>query len=538
MKIKLAGSDISCIGGDGENLLAVLKKHDVFVENPCGGIGVCGKCKVWVKNGNEFLSEMTEEEKVHLKPEEIRQGARLACFAGVCGDDGMIELDTAQKIRKHRVLAAGYLPEFEPDGYENGYGVAVDIGTTTAAMSLIDLKTGTEISGASDINAQKIYGLDVLTRITYEYEHGDEGIRKLQTAIVDSMNAMLGEMCSEEIRAQIREIVVAANCTMTHMLLGVDARTIGRSPYTPVFTKAQECMAADIGICAGKETKLYCIPQVSSYIGADIVAGAYVCQLDKRKGNTLFIDIGTNGEIILASNGRMLSCSCAAGPALEGMNIRCGMRAADGAVEEITMSEDGVQLRIIGDGEPVGLCGSGILAAVREMIKNGFLKKTGALLSPETLEDTDWRKKYLRVSGENGKKREVVFWSDGKQEIVVTQDDVRQVQLAKGAILSGFTVLLERAGISMDDLDQVLIAGQFGAHLPAESLVGVGILPAQVKDKLFYVGNSSKNGAYMALMSRKAKKDMEKLAEKIGYFELAETKDYERMFAECMRFPV
>lgn len=547
--IKIAGSKREITCENENNLLRVLLEHDIFMENPCNGVGVCGKCKVRVQTARAAVSEMDETERKHLKEEEIAQGIRLACMTKVCGEpEDCIEIELLQKDRKHRVLTGGYLPEFDRDGFEDGYGVAVDIGTTTMVMTLIDLRTGEEIAMASRINAQKRFGLDVLTRITYEYEHGDKGIRELQQAIVDSMNEMLDEVCRGAdsrraivIRHQIREIVAAANCTMTHMLLGVDARSIGRAPYAPVFTNAQGCLAADIGLKAGPETKLYCLPQVSSYIGADIVAGAYVCELEKAKGNVLFIDIGTNGEIVLASNGKLLSCSCAAGPALEGTNIRCGMRAEDGAVEDVYLSAQGVQLKVIGNEGPVaGLCGSGILAAVRELIRNGFLKKTGALISADMLEETDWRRQFLRAVGETGKKREVVLWSEGgrETEIVVTQDDVRQVQLAKGAILSGFTALLKKAGISMDDLDRILIAGQFGAHLPAESLVGVGILPEQVKDKLVYVGNSSKNGAYMALMSQAARQHMEQLAERIGYFELAETDDYERVFAECMRFPV
>lgn len=582
--IKIAGSNQELICKEGDNLLHVLIEHGIFVDNPCNGTGVCGKCKVRVQASQMAVSAMDETEQKHLKEEEIAQGIRLACMAKVCGGPGdCIEIGLLQEERKHRVLTDGYLPEFDRDDFEYGYGVAVDIGTTTVVMTLVDLRSGEEIATASRINAQKRFGLDVLTRITYEYEHGDEGIQELQKAIVESMNEMLDEVCQKAesrqmasgkwmnspviavhdnkagiqasaIRTQIREITVAANCTMTHMLLGVDARSIGRAPYAPMFTSAQECLAADIGLKVDAKTKLYCLPQVSSYIGADIVAGAYVCQLEKAKGNVLFIDIGTNGEIVLASNGKLLSCSCAAGPALEGMNIRCGMRAAEGAVEDVCLSEHGAELKVIGHGQqnvfpgnvgdknaaPAGLCGSGILAAVRELIRKGFLKKTGAFISSDMLGETDWRRQFLRAADKNGKKREVVLWSDGnpETEIVVTQDDVRQVQLAKGAILSGFSALLKKAGISMDDLDQVLIAGQFGAHLPAESLVGVGILPEQVKDKLIYVGNSSKTGAYMALMSRSARQDMEQLAEKIRYFELAETDDYERVFAECMRFPV
>lgn len=389
-------------------------------------------------------------------------------------------------------------------------------------------------ANASMINAQKRYGQDVLTRITYEYEHPDCGIRKLQEAIVNSINGMIEAVCKErEVSLEeIREIVVAANCTMMHMLLGVDARALGKSPYKPEFTKAKELPAREIGIRAGKDTKLYCLPQVSAYIGADIVAGAYVCGLWKEQGNVLFIDIGTNGEIVLASHGRLTCCSCAAGPALEGMNISSGMRAAEGAVEDVEITEQGIRLSVIGNQEPAGLCGSGILAVVKELLRTGIVKKTGVFVKKEKLKETDYRYPMIRM---DGTKREFILCEEPK--IVVTQSDVRHVQLAKGAILSGVSALLGKAGIRMEELDKVMIAGQFGAHLPAESLIGTGILPQEAAGKLAYVGNSSKTGAYMALLSRRARREIEALAEKMEYMELAETGNYERIFAESMIFP-
>ena len=314
------------------------------------------------------------------------------------------------------------------------------------------------------INAQKHYGLDVLTRITYEYENPETGIGELKDAIVQSINAMIAEVCLEASvdKEEIREIHVAANCTMTHMLLGVDARSIGRAPYKPAFKEARELAASEIGILAGEDTRLYCLPQVSGYIGADIVAGAYVCQLQKEPGNVLFIDIGTNGEIVLASHGRLLCCSCAAGPALEGMNISSGMRAAEGAVEDVRITEKGIELATIDNQEPAGICGSGILAVVKELLRTGIVKKTGAFIKKDRLPESDYRYPMIQM---NGAKREFVLHENPR--LLVTQGDVRQVQLAKGAILSGFVALLSKAGISMKDLDKVLIAGQFGAHLPA-----------------------------------------------------------------------
>ncbi|MEG0227349.1 MAG: ASKHA domain-containing protein [Lachnospiraceae bacterium] len=508
--IRQTGKQIVC--HTGANLLKVLLDGGVFVDNPCNGTGICGKCKVKVLSGG--------------KP-----GVCLSCMTEVSGD---IEIELLTKERKHKVLTDGYMPEFEKEEFESGYGIAMDIGTTTVVTALIELKTGEELANVSMINAQKHYGLDVLTRITYEYEFPESGWKELQYAIVNSINGMIEEVCleAEVDKADIREIDVAANCTMTHMLLGVDARSIGKAPYRPAFIEAKEILAKEIGIEAGEDTKLYCLPQVSAYIGADIVAGTYVCELQKEKGNVLFIDIGTNGEIVLASKGKLLCCSCAAGPALEGMNISSGMRAAEGAVEDVKITEEGIKLTTIGEQEPVGICGSGILAVVKELLQTKLVKKTGAFIKKEQLKEEDYRYPMIRM---NGTKREFILYE--APELLVTQGDVRQVQLAKGAILSGFVALLNKAGIAMEDLDKVMIAGQFGAHLPVESLIGTGILPEAVKDKLVYVGNASKTGAYMTLLSRKARREVEQLAEQMEYMELAETPNYERIFTESMIFP-
>ena len=514
------GRKITC--ETGANLLKVLHENSVFIENPCNGTGVCGKCRVRVTSGE--LSAMTDTERKLLSEDEIEKGVRLSCLVSLLGD---IDIELPKQEKGSKVLTEGYIPQFEKDSFEGGYGVAVDIGTTTVVVSLVELKSGREVAYASQINAQKRFGLDVLTRITYEYDNPETGKNELQEAIVGQLDNMI-KSASEDAGIscdKIAEVVVSANCTMTHTLLGVDARSLGKAPYALVFKEAQSLMCGEIGIKCCKGAKLYCLPQVSAYIGADIVAGAYVCGMESEKGKVLFIDIGTNGEIVLADNGRMLCCSCAAGPALEGTNISCGMRAALGAVEDVVIDENGVKLKTIGDIQPVGLCGSGILAAVRELVKTGIVKPSGVFIKK-----TDGCDERLITQGT---KRAYVL----SENLIITQDDVRQVQLAKGAILSGFTALLNKAGIDMNDLDKVLIAGQFGAHLPVDSLIGTGILPEEVAEKLVYVGNSSKTGAYMALLSKKIRAEMENLALKMEYMELAETENYEMLFAESMRFP-
>lgn len=587
-----------------ENLLEKLRKEGRFVENPCNGKGICGKCKVKILSGD--AGKVTETERRFLSEEELARGIRLSCMVYPKEE---LEVETFKEEKKTEVLSEGYVPEFEKhtelkkqlihirkpnlkdqtsmedqllsqlgnveipfsllqhlelvegtytaviwsekslmalepgDQTDYLYGVAIDIGTTTVVTSLIDMMTGKELGTASRINAQKEFGLDVLTRISYETEHPEDGKEHLQKVIIDSINEMLDEVCRKpEVpgkgrieKHDIYEITVAANCTMMHMLLGVSAGSIGRAPYAPVFVKSKNLRAAEIGIQAGEGARLYCLPSVSAYIGADIVAGAYVCELRKQQKKVLFIDIGTNGEIVFSDHGRLLSCSCAAGPALEGMNISSGMRAAAGAIEDVKITEQGVKLQIIGQEEyrqeeAEGVCGSGILAVVKELRRTGLIRKDGAFIKPKDISEEDYRYPMLEL---DGRKRKFKM----TERLRITQGDVRQVQLAKGAILSGFYALLKKAGRTMEDLDQVMIAGQFGAHLPAESLIGTGILPKEVKEKLIYVGNSSKTGAYLALMSGKAKQEMEELAHHMEYMELGATEGYERLFADCLMFP-
>lgn len=512
----------------GANLHLAILDMGVYLDNPCNGKGTCGKCKIKLLKGE--LNPLSKDEERLLKSTEIEEGVRLACMCKIQGD---LEIEVLRKEKKVEVLSSGFMPDFTMEK-RSGYGIAMDIGTTTVVLEIVDLTSGQILSKASMVNAQKHYGLDVLTRITYEVEKGQEAIDALQKAIVKSINSMIIEACDKAgiKKEELVEIDIAANTTMGHMLHGIDARSLGKFPYKPEFTEAKLVKASSIGIEAGEDTMVYTLPHVSAFIGSDIVAGAYVTEMEAFKGNVLFIDIGTNGEIVLAKEGRLLCCSCAAGPALEGMNISCGMRAEVGAVEDVKIRETGVELITIGNEAPIGLCGSGILAVIKELLKSGIVLDTGAFIKKEKLDPSDYRYDLIRL---DGKKREFLMNKD--PELIVTQSDVRQVQLAKGAILSGFIALLNRAGITMSDLSKVYVAGQFGAHLPAESLVGTGILPLEVEKKIDYVGNTSKTGAYMTLMSAKVKAEMEELAKEMEYVELAVTENYEMIFRESLNFP-
>lgn len=594
IEIKIPRKNKSISTEAGDNLLKILTDNDEFVEGPCNGRGTCGRCKIEHISGD--LPAISQDERRILSEEEIDSGTRLACLIHPESD---VVIDILDQEKNHKVLTKGFLPDFnlnpsiwkktieiekptlenqttyenlfkeelgEVDldfsivknlkmkagqftavydegrliGLEEGdtsgeiYGIAVDIGTTTVIASLVNLRTGEEVDSEADINSQKNFGQDVLTRITYVIENEEEGTLELQRSIVGLLNRLIDTLSRRNSinKNRIYMISIAANSTMMHMLLGVDSISLGKSPYAQIFSRAKNINASDIGLNSMSNfARLNTLPSVSSYIGPDIVAGAYVANLHNAKNNTLFIDIGTNGEIVLSNKGKLISCSCAAGPALEGMNISAGMRAADGAIEEVIIHEDSIELEIIGDKKPRGLCGSGILAAVREMLKHGLVNRRGNIIKPETIDEDDFRHKYIKVEN---KKRSVEI----AKGIRITQGDIRQVQLAKSAILSGFIALVQDAGLEMSDLDEVIVAGQFGSHLPAESLVGTGILPKDVEDKITYIGNSSKTGAYLSLVSMDSRKEMDNLSKEIDYMELSVSEGYERLFVDCSRFNI
>lgn len=422
------------------------------------------------------------------------------------------------------------------DTIDRLYGVAVDIGTTTVVASLVDLNTGRELGSETSINPQKEYGLDVLSRIDF-IKRKENGLYLLQKSIVDCLNSLIKKLSEENniIIENIYEIAVGANATMMHILLGVDTGTIGKSPYATIFSKEKSLLAESIGLKISPFGRLYCLPGVSSYIGADIVAGAVVADLKNAKDNVFFIDIGTNGEMILSKSGELASCSCAAGPALEGANISCGMRAAEGAIEGVQINPEGVSLQVIGDVEPIGICGSGILEIMAELNKKGLIKKSGRLKAREDLEK-EGRPVLAQYLFEENKKRRIKIYEDKDQMISISQGDIRQIQLAKGAISSGIYALSDFMDICIEELDRVVIAGQFGKHLKVSSLTGVGIIPESLKEKVEYIGNSSKTGAMICLLSKDVRKEMEEMAKDIEYFELSTKEGYEKLFTKCLSF--
>ncbi len=433
-------------------------------------------------------------------------------------------------------------------GFEHGktdnhsYGVAFDIGTTTIVGSLVNLIDGKELAVNSQMNPQISFGDDVVSRIMHASSCAD-CLYQLHSSIRNTVNEMIEVLCKDaDVDYQyIYEVVVAGNTTMEHLLCGINPSSLGEIPFVSAFGRGLLLDAKDIGISINPYGKIYVLPIIGGFVGGDTVAGILLTNLLTETGISLMIDVGTNGEIVLAKDGKLLAASTAAGPAFEGARIRYGMRATAGAIEKVVFSED-IQCNVIGNVTPTGICGSGLIDLVAEMLTAGIVTSTGQLLPPELLPQTLSPGLSQRVYRGNDGAIEflVAEPSCGRKDIrvVLTQRDIREFQLAVGAIRAGVYVMLEKSDITVDDIDQVLIAGGFGSFIRRANAQRIGLLPPEIDHKkIKYIGNASLGGAKWVLLSLAARKQAELIARSTKHLELSLASDFQTKFSEAMMFP-
>lgn len=507
-----------CLDWSGMTILDFLRENNICLNAACNGLGICGKCKIKIGNLKAF-----EGERKVLGDKDIDAGYRLTCMHSVDECDKEAILKDIKESTGNVVLTESFMPKVSHTNICDKYGIAIDIGTTTVAMELIDLSNTAIIAKASEINSQIAFGFDVMSRIAYTMENVD-GLFKLQKSIVNTLNILIDKLQADTGKEDIAEITVAANTVMCHILLGESVEGLGKYPFSPVFTKSRTVAAFDIGIKS--DAKVTTLPHISGFVGSDIVAGVYASGLCKDDKNLLFIDIGTNGEMVLKFGDKLLATSCATGPALEGMNISCGMRAGEGAIDNFFIEKNSLSYTTVGNKEAVGICGSGVLAMVRELLKNSIINVRGAI-DIEKL-----NKAYDFIDFDKSGKPFIKISDD----IYFTSKDIRQVQLAKGAILSGILALASKAKLELKDISKVYIAGQFGKYISVDSFFCVGLLPIEFFDKVEYLGNTAFAGAYMALLDKCAIEDMSLLSNKTEFFELSRLDNYDRIFAKALRF--
>jgi len=538
---------------DGTNLLEAARKADVLIDAPCDGTGTCGKCRVKIPAAQR--QNFKEAPHDWLTQTERAEGWALACQSTVHGDllveseqdadDELKILSEGQAVAvelnpwitktfdassaQTRVNAGGTLLAAEPgDTTRALFGVAVDIGTTTLVAALIDLRDGREIAVASSLNPQARHAQDVLSRIKLGSQ--PEGLQLLQGELIAELNRLIGEAAADAKISvhNIYEAVFSGNTTMLHLATGTNPASLGKYPYTPALQCGESVRAADIGLAIAPDGQVYLPPIMSAYVGADITSGILAAKLAELSGVTLFVDIGTNGEMVLAVNGQLTATSTAAGPAFEGMNIACGMRASRGAIELVSLAGNDIELKTIANAAPVGLCGSGLLDIVGELAAHGGVDKKGRFQTNGALPDRPWKNQFGQLDGK------LVFRIAGP--VYLSQKDVRQVQLAKAAVRAGIELMLRANQLTAAQVDRVLIAGSFGFHLRTASLVHLGLLPREFKDRVEFVGNTSKTGARAFLLNRRLREELKQLARQVRVLELANDPAFEKTFVKALSF--
>ncbi|GAA0122434.1 MAG: DUF4445 domain-containing protein [Clostridium argentinense] len=558
---------------DGVLLIDVIRKNGFKLETPCNSKGICGKCKVKIYG---IKSEPKEEEKKFLN----NDNERLACITTVKEDITVefisgeeeslktinqgysVEVDIKGRLKKEKlqniikdeykcymecinfnikdmdiIKKIANLKKYQEDELyaitfqdkiidlceenKNILGIALDIGTTGVSAYLLDLENGNVINKASTLNPQTIFGGDVISRISFTMQEKG-GLDKLQEVIVEKINELIKELIGESFnKDDIYNLNIAANTTMLHILAGVNPESIAKAPYKATFLDKIDLEPKELNIGINPKGIITLLPSISSYVGADIVAGIVAIDINKYQ-SVIFIDIGTNGEMVLLKDGKLYSTSTAAGPALEGMNISCGMRAEGGAIEKFELDENyNISYDTIGGSKARGICGSGLLDITSSLIKAKIIESTGRFSKniPENIKGRFKDKKFYIT-----------------EDIYISQKDIRQIQLAKGAIASGITMLLKEVDDSIENIEHAIIAGSFGYHLKEESIKTVGIIPSGFKGDIKFVGNSSVEGAKLSLLNEDKLLEMMEIKDKVQVVDLSSKDYFQKYFIDALNF--
>lgn len=508
-----------------KNLLEMLQEKNEYISAPCNGNGICGKCIVRYKSG---ATEPTKQDREFLSEKQLEQGYRLACQSYPT-EEYKVEIPELEETievlsqwenqRTEEILKN--TAEGTAEKTENAlYGICIDIGTTTLAALLVNLETEADCQTAVSVNHQRAYGSDVLSRIS-----ASNGGKKweIQRCIRQDLQKLIRELLQKEkiTEQQIQRIVIAGNTTMCHLLRGFSCETLGVAPFLPVDLSWMEGSAADFLGMKEWDTKVVILPGISAFVGADIMAGIAKMNMHRSEGYHLLLDIGTNGEMVLGNCRHMYVTSTSAGPAFEGGNISCGMASIPGVISHVFMEETGkAGFQVIGetDGEnkkqqAIGICGTGMIDLVYELREHQMIDEHG------TYSDL-----YFDTGYELAEK------------VKFTQNDIRELQMAKAAIRAGVDILVKKAGITFDEVDNCYLAGGFGTKIDIKKAAGIGLIPKELEMKTIPVGNTVLAGTKEVLLGRISKEELEKIQTMAEVINLAEENDFEELYLSYMDF--
>jgi uncharacterized 2Fe-2S/4Fe-4S cluster protein (DUF4445 family) len=449
----------------------------------------------------------------------------------------------AADYRVTAVIVDDVLIDVQPgDTTARLYGIAFDLGTTTVVATLLDLATGTPLAVASMLNKQQPFGADVITRIS-SIMMQSVTLSTVAGLARQTLSELAAEACGQAgvDPAEVCEVALAGNATMIHIALGIDPEPLGVAPFIMAARQLPEVLAsADLRLPVHPRARAFIFPAFGAYVGGDITAGLLASGMDRDARTRLFVDIGTNCEIVLGNRDWLLATAAPAGPAFEGAAIRCGMRAADGAIEVVSLTPAGVELRVIGDAEPAGLCGSGLVDAVASLVAVGLLDRTGRFV-PEEEAAVLAPGLAGRLTMLGQERVFVLHWlaepGDVARSVYLTQRDVRELQFAKAAIATGWNILLQEAGLAPGDVQQVLLAGSFGSYLSPANAIRLGLVPRLPVLRVVSAGNVAGEGAKMALLSVRERAGALALQEEVRYVELSDRADFNDAFVDQLQFP-
>lgn len=508
----------------GATLLDAARQAGVILTTPCGGKGTCGKCALLLDPTGQQI---------------------LACQYQVQSDLAVV-VPPESRFYEHKILdhgiAAGaqvrptvYRRYTQAAGTSEILGVAVDVGTTTVVAKLLDMRTGRCLGTKAMLNPQTRFGDDVVSRINYA--QSEEHLAELHDVIIRCVNDLIARLCQQAGvgTASIYEASIVGNTTMHHIFLRLPVEQLGRAPYRAWSVDACDVPPGQLALTMNPKGNVHCAENIAGFVGADTTAVALAVDMDSIEDRVLVVDIGTNGEIVVGTREQLYAASCAAGPAMEGARIRCGSRAADGAIEAVVFNED-ICLDTIGKSAPRSICGSGLIDAVAVLVELGIVDATGRFAERYGGGANPSESIASRILTHEGQPAFCLAWNEETRqpEILLTQRDIREVQLAKAAIRAGIRLLMNKLGMADRDIDRVLLAGAFGNYIRPSSAIRIGLLPDVPLDRIQSVGNAAATGAEILLISDECRERAAGLARKIQYVEIANEKDFGDVFADAM----